>query len=138
MHRLFGSFDLFPIAQDFGRRAFHLGVNRCSIARGARGSFAEDVRVPANELAIEMVEYIGNREMPVIGGHFGIEEHLQQQVTELFGKVWKVASLDCIKDLIGLFESVLPDGVEGLFLVPWAAAGGAKARHDGGRLLKQR
>ena len=67
--------------------------------------------------------------MALVGGHFRIKQHLKQQVAE-FREMREVAALDGVKDLVGLFQRVFADGVEGLFAVPGAAAGSAKPGHD--------
>ena len=90
----------------------------------------------ANQLAVQMIEHIGDGEVAFVGRHLRIEQHLQQQVAEFFGKMRKVAALDGVEDFVGLFQRVFANGVEGLLAVPRAAAGSAKARHDGHRLLK--
>ncbi len=89
-------------------------------------------------LRFRCVEHIGDGEVALVGGHLGIEEHLQQQIAELLGQVREVAALDGVEDLVGLFQRVFADGVEGLLAVPGAAAGSAQPGHDGHRLLKQR
>jgi hypothetical protein len=91
----------------------------------------------ADELAVEVVEDVGDGEVALVGGHLGVEEDLQNQVAEFLGQVGKVAALDGVEDFVGLFKGVFADGVEGLFAVPWAAARSAKTRHDGDGLLKE-
>ena len=107
------------------------------VSGGAGGFFAKDMRVAADELAVERVEDVGDGEAAVVGGHFRIEEHLEEQVAELFGEVREVAALDGVEDFVGFFQGVFADGFEGLFAVPGAAAGSAEARHDCGGLLKE-
>ena len=90
-----------------------------------------------DELAVEVIEHVGDGEVAIVGGHLRVEENLQQQVAELLGKVRKVTALDGVEDLVGLFERVFANGVEGLFAVPGASAGCAQAGHDGHRLLEK-
>jgi hypothetical protein len=84
-----------------------------------------------------VVEHIGNGEVAVVGRHLGIKQHLQQQVAQFLGQVRPVAPLDGVEDLVGLFQRVFANGIEGLLAVPRAAAGSAQPRHDRDRLLKQ-
>ena len=60
----------------------------------------------------------------------GVEDDLQQEVAELFCEVGVVAALDGVEDLVGLFQSVFSNRVEGLFAVPGAAAGAAQPSYD--------
>ncbi len=96
------------------------------------------MRMPPHQLAVQLVEHIGDGEMALVGRHLGIKQHLQQQVAQLLGQMRKVAPLDGVEDLVGLFQRVFANGIEGLLAVPRAAARRAQPRHDGHRLLKQR
>lgn len=89
--------------------------------------------MPANQLAIQMIDHIGDGEVSLVCGHLRIEEHLQQQVAEFFGEMRKIAALDGVEHLVGFFERVLANGVEALLAIPRAAAGRAQARHNGSR-----
>ena len=135
---LFSGFDLLPVAQHGIGRAFDIGVNFGAVAGRARSLVAKNMRMTAHQLAIQRVEHIGDGEVALVGGHLRIEKHLKQQVAEFFGQMREVAALDGVEDLVGLFQRVFADGIEGLFAVPGAAAGSAKAGHDGHGLLKQR
>jgi hypothetical protein len=95
------------------------------------------MRMPPHQLVVQMVQHIGNGEMALVGRHLRIKQHLQQQVAQLLGQVRKVAPLNGVEDLVGLFQRVFADGIEGLFAVPRAAAGSPQPRHDLDRLLKQ-
>ena len=134
---LFGSLDLFPVAQHRSRRTLHRGIDIGPVSRRARSLFAKDVGMPAHQLAIQMVQHLGNGEMALVGRHLRIKQHLQQQIAQFLGQVRKVAPLNGVEDLVGLFQRVFADGIEGLFAVPGAAVGRAQPRHDGHRLLKQ-
>ena len=85
-----------------------------------------------------MLQHIGNREVAVVGRHLGIKQHLQQQVAQLLGQVRPVAPLNRVEDLIGLFQRVLANRVEGLLAVPRTAAGSPQPRHNLDGLRKQR
>ena len=91
----------------------------------------------ADELGVQVFGDVAEVEVAAAsGGHLRIEEHLQQQVAELVLQVRPGAALDGVEDLVGLFERVALDGVEGLLAVPGAAAGRAQAGHDGGGALQ--
>ena len=77
----------------------------------------------ADELTVQMVEHVGDGEMALVRGHLGVEEHLQEQVAELFRQMGEIPALDGVEDLVGLFECVFANGIEGLFAVPRATAG---------------
>ena len=68
--------------------------------------------------------------------HLRVEDGLQQKVAQLFGELAPVAPVDGVEHLVGLFERVRLDGVEGLLAVPRTAAGRAQARHQIHQLLK--
>src|ERR1700728_119174 len=92
----------------------------------------------ANQFAVERLKHIGDREVPLICCHFGIEQNLQKQIAEFFRQMCEISALNRIEDLVGLLKRVLADGIERLLTVPRAAAWSTQASHDGYRLLKQR
>ena len=96
------------------------------------------MRMPADQLAVQMVKHIGNREVSFVRRHLRIEQNLQQQIAQFFGQMRKVAALNRVENLVGLFQRVFANGVERLFAVPGASARSPQPRHDGDRLLKQR
>ena len=65
------------------------------------------------------------------GGDPGVEEHLQQHVTELVTQGVGVVVLQRLVGLVGLFEQVRRQAAVGLLGVPRAAAGRAQPVHDG-------
>ena len=99
--------------------------------------FAEDVRVTADELAVEACDDVGDAKVPGFLGHLGVEEDLEEEVAEFVGQVGPVLALDRVEDLVGFFQRVFPDGGEGLFAVPGAATGGAQPGHDGDGFCEQ-
>ena len=88
------------------------------------------MRMPADHFAVDGFEGVGDVEVPGLGGHLRKEDDLQQQVAELLGELLPIARVDCVEDLVGFFEQVRLDGIEGLFAVPRAAAGSPQPRHD--------
>ena len=113
------------------------GVYVRVVAGGARSLFAKDVRMAANQLAVQALQHVRDREMAFVGRHLRIKEHLQKQIAKLFGKMVEVAALDGVEDLVDLFQRVFANGIEGLLAIPRAAAGSAQPGHDGRGLLKQ-
>ena len=93
-------------------------------------SLAEDVRMAADQLAVDGVERIVDGEQLLLGRHLRVEDGLQHEVAELFGELAPLAAVDGVEHLVGLFQGVGLDGVEGLLAVPRAAAGRAQAGHD--------
>ncbi len=61
---------------------------------------------------------------------------LEHQVAEFFREMRPVARIDGVEDLVGLFERVRLDGVEGLLAIPRTTAGSAQASHDLDQPLK--
>ena len=90
-----------------------------------------------DQLVVQVGEHIGHGEMAFVGGHLGVEKHLQEQIAQFFGEMGKVAALDGVKNFVGFFKRVFANGVEGLFAIPGAAAGSAEAGHNGCRLPEQ-
>ena len=76
-----------PVAQDGRGGALDFGVHLGAVAGGARSLVAKDVGMPAHQLAVQVVEHIGDGEMALVGRHLRIEQHLQQQIAELLGQV---------------------------------------------------
>ena len=88
------------------------------------------MRVPANQLGIQVLDDLGDVEVARLRGHLRVEEHLQQQVAKLVLQLRPRPALDGVEDLVGLLERVAFDGVKVLFTIPRAAIGGAQPGHD--------
>jgi len=97
---------------------------------------SENMRVPINQLVRQPVKHIVDGEVLLLGGHFCIEQHLEEQVTKFPSQFVPVARFDGLEDLVRFFERVGFYGIEGLFAVPGASARGTEARHDGGGALE--
>ncbi len=54
-------------------------------------------------------------------GHAGVEDHLEQQVSQFIPQILQVAALNGIGDLIGFFDRVGRYGAEVLLDIPGAA-----------------
>ena len=130
LRRLLRCLDLFPVPQHLGRRPLHRRIHNRLIPRRPRSLFAKHMRMPPNQLAIQVIEHIGDGEVPLVRRHLRIEQHLQQQVAQFFGEMRKVAPLDGVEDFVGLFQRVFANGVERLLAVPGASARCAQPRHD--------
>jgi len=113
---LFHSLDLVPAAQH--------------VVRGFRVAVGEYVRVAAHQFAVDRQQRVGDIEAAFLGGHLREEHGLEKQVAEFVGEAVPVAGIDRVEHLIGFFEEIGLDGVEVLFAIPRAAAGGSQARHD--------
>ena len=69
-------------------------VDRRRVELVGAGSIArEDVRVAAVHLVRDVAGHVGGREVPGLLGDRRVEEHLEQQVTELFAEVVAVAGI---------------------------------------------
>src|ERR1022692_5249472 len=114
---------------DFAPDAFH-------IARRLGRSVAEYVGMAAHQFPVDGVERVADREAVLFGGHLGIEDRLEQEVAQLFREALPVAPVDGIEDLIGLFEGVGLDGIEGLLAIPGASTGRPQLGHQLHQFLK--
>ena len=110
-------FDLFPVAEDVG------------------GSFgadvAEDVGVAADHFVVNFADDVVDGEAALFGGDLRMEQDLEEEVAEFFGKFGVVAGVEGIEDFVGFFDEVGAEGGVRLFAIPGAATGGAEAGHDG-------
>jgi len=86
---------------------------------------AEDVRVAADDLAPDLRLDVGHVEHAGLGRKLGVEDDLQQQVTELARKLRRGFVAQRVVDLVRFLEQVLLQRDVGLFAVPWAAVGAA-------------
>jgi hypothetical protein len=93
--------------------------------------FAEDMRVPTQELSRDALDDVAEVERARFLGHAGVEHDLQQEVTELVPEIEKIAARDRIGDLASLLDRIGRDGREILLEIPrTAAAGRAQRGHD--------
>src|SRR4051794_6624528 len=101
----------------------------------------EDVRVAADQLLDEVTGHLVDAERlaggPLLGDP-GVEEHLEQQVSELLAQQGEIAGLDRFDDLVGLLEEVPRERLVRLRGVPRAAAGRPEAVHHLGGALQRR
>src|SRR5579885_3542319 len=128
--------DFFPVAQDL------LRVNVVSlktfgdVSGCGGGFFSKDMGMATDKFAVQFGDDISDAEVPFLGGHFCVKEHLQEQVAKFFPEMGPVAALDRVEDLIGLLQRVFADRIKCLLAVPWATSGRTQPGHDGDGLLK--
>ena len=92
------------------------------------GDVTEHVRVPADEFVVDALCDIGDREAALLFGDHGMELDLVQEVAEFLDQVVvgrRVVGafgigecLECVDDLVGLFQQVRDQRLVGLFDVP--------------------
>ena len=104
------------------------GLDR--VAGGHRGLVSKNVRVAADQLAVEARDHIRDGEVPGLARHLRIKEHLQQQIAQLLAKILPMPALDGVEDLVAFLKGIFPDGVEALLAIPGAAIGAAQPGHD--------
>ena len=96
------------------------------------------MRMPPDQLPVQVPEYIDNRKVPGLISHLGIEQYLQEQVTQFFGQIRPMLTLDRVQHLVGLFQGVPANRGKALLAVPRAPARRAQLHHDRHALLKER
>ncbi len=72
--------------------------------------------------------------LPGFFGQDGVENHLQQQVTQFPGKFARVGGLHRVENLVGFLDQELAERIVGLLAVPGAAAGSIEPRLQGDQL----
>ena len=108
------------------------------VVRRLGGSRPEDVRMAADQLLLMASSESSMSKQALLGGHLREEHGLQQKIAQFLGQPAPIARVDGVQHLVGLFERVRLDGVEGLFAVPRAAARRAQPRHDLDETLEPR
>ena len=91
----------------------------------------EDVRVAAYHLVGDLAGDRVEIELPVLLGHAGMKDDLQQQIAQLFAKPRHIAGFDRVGDFVGFLDRVGRDRGKGLLDIPSASGFRvAKLRHD--------
>src|SRR3989442_5169786 len=113
--------DLFPAVDDL------LGglYNRRGVS-----SFAEHMRVAADELLSQGLQHVLDSEGLPLTPDLGVKEYLKQHVAQLLFDLCLVLLLYRFEDLVGLFDQVRLERLAGLLAVPGAAAFPSQPRHD--------
>src|SRR5262249_53823610 len=92
---------------------------------------AEHVRMAAYELFGEALDDVGKVEGPLLLRHAGMEDDLEQEVTQFIAQVIEVAPRNGVGDLVCLLDGVRGDGAKGRLEIPrTAGTGRAQRRHD--------
>ena len=99
---------------------------------------AEDVRMAVDHLLRDPLDDFDEVEAGLVRADLGIEDDLQQDVTQLFHDGRIVAGVDRFQKLVGLFERVGLDCFERLHAVPGTAVRRAEPGDDVAQLLKRR
>ncbi len=98
--------------------------------RAGQVGIAEDVRVAPDQLVTDGADHPREGEGALLLGHAGVEDDLQQQVPQFIAQFLQKTGLDRLRDLVGLFQGIGQDGLEGLGQISSAAARWiAQARH---------
>ena len=89
------------------------------------------MRMASYHLVADRFRDVGETEQIRLFRHAGMVDHLEQQISKFIRQGCKVPIRDRIRDLVRLLDRVRCDCVEGLNLVPAAAAlGVAQTGHD--------
>lgn len=107
--RAFGGFDFVP--------TFENGV------AGGDFFFTKNVRVAADEFFVDGVEAVVDFKVTCFGRHLGVKNGLEEEVAQFARQLVPCPPVNGVEDLVGFFERVWLDGIEGLFSVPRTAVG---------------
>ena len=69
-------------------------------------------------------------ERPFTAPEFAQEDHLQEQIAQLFAQIGAVAGVDGVDDFARFFEHVLLEARDTLLAVPGTPVGGQEALHQ--------
>ena len=86
--------------------------------------------MPAHQLLVDGIERIADGKPLFLRGHLRVEDGLQQEIAQLIPEVIPVATIDRIQNFVGLFQSVLANGVEVLLAIPGTPLRGAQTGHQ--------
>jgi hypothetical protein len=94
------------------------------------------VRVTPYHLVVNFAHHIRDAETLLFAGNFGMENHLQQKITQLLGKLGIITGIERVDHFISFFDQVGAQRRVGLLAVPGAAARGAQAGLHGDQVFK--
>ena len=57
-----------------------------------------------HHLGVNVLDDVGDVELPGLGGEFGVKHDLQQQIAQLVGKFARVAAIERVEHLVGLLH----------------------------------
>src|SRR4051794_33842556 len=84
----------------------------------------------AYQLVRQTIKHVVHGEVPFFARHLGIEQDLQEQVTQFSREFRPVTILYGFENLIGFFERIAFDGVKGLLSIPWTTSRSSQLGHD--------
>jgi hypothetical protein len=89
------------------------------------------MRMAADQLRGDRLDYAAEIELLRLLRHPGVKHDLQQEIAKLVAQVGKIATLDGVRNLIGLFDGVRGNGGEVLLQIPRTTrTRRAERRHD--------
>src|SRR5213593_410740 len=107
----FGTLDALPVARDVGGRVrTHEGV-----------ALTEDVGMTAHYLSADGPVHVAHVEDAALRSELGVQDDLEEEISELFGEARRRALLERFVDLVGLFEKMPAQGDVVLLAIPRAA-----------------
>jgi hypothetical protein len=92
---------------------------------------AENVRVAADEFLARLAGGVLQSEGSAFGGEIGVEDDLEEEITEFFAEVGVIRVADGVDRLAGFLEESGAEGFVGLLAVPGATFGRAEEADDG-------
>ena len=84
---------------------------------------AENMGMTADQLVSKRLQDVINGESPPLLGNGGMEERLQQQVSQFFAQMAVITFVDRLDHLVAFLDQVALQRVVGLLRIPRAAAG---------------
>jgi hypothetical protein len=91
--------------------------------------------MPRDELVGDSASHILNGEARCfLTPDLSVEDHLEQQITELLAKMILIGDLDSLDCLSGLLDQILDQRPVSLLSIPWAFL--AQSRHNANKSLK--
>ena len=91
---------------------------------------AKYVRMPPNDLPVDISNNIVDGELPLFTGDLRIEHDLQEKVSEFLAHALEVIQVHGRDRFIGFLKQVLTQCRMRLLLIPWAAVRGAQVGDD--------
>jgi hypothetical protein len=104
--------------------------------RGISGLAPEDMGMAADHLATDGGDHILDGELPAGSGDGGMENNLEQQISQLLGEMIGILLIDGTDGLPGLLRQIGTERLMGLFTVPGAAGGSTEGFHDPEQIRK--
>lgn len=89
----------------------------------------------ADELGGQAGEDVGHGELARLFGQLGMEQHLEEEVAQLFRQTGGVRGVEDGQHLVGFLDEVGAQALVGLLPVPGAAVRRPQAGDDGAQLL---